>query len=117
MLIANSIFFSIIKYANKTNEIFESIVFTNEFLNEKSIMNLMIITSAIIQKFKNFFSIKTKAFKKEKYLIDPITKLQRYYGLFKINIKEKRFVIVFKISNERIKVIKVGFHCYIFIGI
>ena len=84
--LANQIFLSIIKYANKINESFETLVYSPESFDEDSVFSLIIKTSALIQKFKNFFQIKTKQFKKEKYLIDPLTKLQKYYGLFKINI-------------------------------
>jgi hypothetical protein len=86
--IVNQLFISIIKYASKINEIFETILYSSEF-NQESVFDLIFISSALIQKFKNFFQIKNKQFKKEKYLIEPLTKLSRYYGLFKINIKKE----------------------------
>jgi hypothetical protein len=87
MQIANHLFVSMIKCANKINEIFETLLYSTEY-NQDSVYSLIFLTSALIQKFKNFFQIKTKQFKKEKYLIEPLTKLSRYYGLFKINIKK-----------------------------
>lgn len=88
-LLASNIFNSMIKFANHVNSIFENIFLCDNDANlsDEKVMSILVTTSAIIQKMKNFCEIKTRIFKKEKSIADPLLKLQEYFGLFKSNIK------------------------------
>ena len=87
----NNIFLSILKHATKINEMFERVLYgeNDDYLNQENLITLFITTASLIQKIKNFLEIKTKLFKKEKFLAEPLIKLEKYFGLFKVNINEE----------------------------
>jgi hypothetical protein len=88
----SNLFQSIVRLANKINEVFENLINTNtgelsESNFEELCYSFMITTSALVRKLKNFIELKNKQFKKEKNAIEPLIKLQKYFGLFKLNFK------------------------------
>ena len=89
----NFIFITALKFANKINEILESIIYLEDQFDEEIIVKVIMYTSCLIQKLKNFYAIKIKAFKKEKCLVEPLFKLQKYYGLFKLNLNQNEISI------------------------
>ena len=93
--LTKNILLSIIKFANKVNNTFENIFFNADkhILNEnqlfEEISEMMVVSVSILKKMKNFLEIKTKQFKINKFVVEPLTVLQRYFGLFKHNVKKE----------------------------
>jgi len=90
------ILLSIIKCANKINNTFENIFFNSEIHVShsekyfyKEITEMIVVSAAIMKKMKNFLEIKSKNFKINKFVVEPLTILQKYFGLFKHNIKSE----------------------------
>lgn len=83
--LTNKIFQSILKFANKINEVFKVLICSDQLEEEKA-MKLLVLTGSLIQKFKNFFQVKTKQFKIQKSSLEPLIKLEENYNLFKSNL-------------------------------
>lgn len=88
----NNLFHSIITLANHINDHFEYLMSSSEQIIEEKLEefvynSLIIKTSALIQKLKNFIEVKNKQFKKERHFIDPLNKLQKFYTFIRMNSK------------------------------
>jgi hypothetical protein len=87
--ISKNIFNSIVKFSDRTNEIFNKILNNNSNIDNKDdYLNLLYITSALIQKMKNFLIIKSKHFKLNKDMMKSLIEVKNNYQIFQNYFKQ-----------------------------
>ena len=91
---------SVMKIVKKIISLFEDIFDGNFeiFYMEDKAKKLVLLSSALIQKLKNFVDVKTRTFKPEKSFIDDMVKVLDYYKLIKSNLQN------FEISRKFIEI-------------